>query len=150
MFRPVAPVGSTVAEAKLVTQVTGALGPGTDDSALPAAALPGTAPAGGAPAGTALEAGATDRRSARLIARSLFLLTKPRIIELLLVTTLPTMLLARRGVPSAWLMVATLTGGALAAASANTLNCFIDRDIDAVMRRTSRRPLAATGAKAVI
>src|SRR5258707_2419042 len=60
------------------------------------------------------------------------------------------MLLARRGLPSAWLMVATLTGGALAAASANTLNCFIDRDIDARMRRTSRRPLAAGGAKAVI
>src|SRR5258708_36495139 len=60
------------------------------------------------------------------------------------------MLLARRGVPSAWLMVATLAGGALAAASANTLNCFIDRDIDARMRRTSRRPLAVTGAKAVI
>ncbi len=90
------------------------------------------------------------RRSASLVARSLFALTKPRIIELLLVTTLPTMLLARRGLPSAWLIVATLTGGALAAASANTLNCFIDRDIDAVMRRTSRRPLAARGAKAVI
>src|SRR5260370_15944834 len=84
------------------------------------------------------------RRSARLVARALFALTKPRIIELLLVTTLPTMLLARRGVPSAWVMVATLTGGALAAASANTLNCFIDRDIDARMRRTSRRPLRGT------
>src|SRR5258707_2947962 len=60
------------------------------------------------------------------------------------------MLLARRVFPSAWLILATLTGGALAAASANTLNCFIDRDIDAVMRRTSRRPLAAGGAKAVI
>ena len=60
------------------------------------------------------------------------------------------MLLAERGLPPAWLMVATLTGGALAAASANTLNCVIDRDIDAVMRRTARRPLAATGAKAVI
>src|SRR5258708_7670978 len=143
MFRPVAPVGSTVAEAKLVTQVTGALGPGTDDSALPAAALPGTAPAGGAPAGTALEAGATDRRSARLIARSLFLLTKPRIIELLLVTTLPTMLLADRGVPPIRLILVTLIGGALAAASANTLNCYLDRDIDAVMRRTSGRPLVA-------
>ncbi|MGA2826423.1 MAG: heme o synthase [Streptosporangiaceae bacterium] len=90
------------------------------------------------------------RRSVRLVARSLFALTKPRIIELLLVTTLPTMLLAQRGLPPVWLMAATLTGGALAAASANTLNCFIDRDIDAVMRRTSRRPLAATGAKAVI
>jgi heme o synthase len=85
----------------------------------------------------------TGRRSARLIARSLFLLTKPRIIELLLVTTLPTMLLARRGVPSAWLILVTLLGGALAAASANTLNCYIDRDIDAIMKRTSGRPLVA-------
>ena len=90
------------------------------------------------------------RRPARLVARSLFALTKPRIIELLLVTTLPTMMLAQRGLPPVWLMVATLAGGALAAGSANTLNCFIDRDIDALMRRTSRRPLAATGAKAVI
>jgi len=86
------------------------------------------------------------RRSFGLIARSLFLLTKPRIIELLLVTTLPTMLLAQRGVPSAWLILVTLLGGALAAASANTLNCYIDRDIDAVMKRTSRRPLVAGSA----
>jgi protoheme IX farnesyltransferase len=90
------------------------------------------------------------RRSARLVVRSLFALTKPRIIELLLVTTLPTMLLAERGFPPVWLMAATLAGGALAAGSANTLNCFIDRDIDALMRRTSRRPLAASGAKAAI
>ncbi|HUB38151.1 MAG TPA: heme o synthase [Streptosporangiaceae bacterium] len=83
------------------------------------------------------------RRSVRLIARSLFLLTKPRIIELLLVTTLPTMLLAQRGLPSAWLILVTLLGGALAAASANTLNCYIDRDIDAIMKRTSQRPLVA-------
>jgi len=90
------------------------------------------------------------RRSARLVVSSLFALTKPRIIELLLVTTLPTMLLAQRGLPPVWLMAATLAGGALAAGSANTLNCFIDRDIDALMRRTSRRPLAASGAKAAI
>jgi protoheme IX farnesyltransferase len=90
------------------------------------------------------------RRPARVLARSLLALTKPRIIELLLVTTLPTMLLARRGVPPVALMVTTLAGGALAAASANTLNCVIDRDIDAVMRRTARRPLAARGPKAVI
>jgi heme o synthase len=83
------------------------------------------------------------RRSVGLIARSLFLLTKPRIIELLLITTLPTMLLARHGLPSVWLMVVTLLGGALAAGSANTLNCYIDRDIDAVMKRTSGRPLVA-------
>ena len=90
------------------------------------------------------------RRQARLVMRSLFLLTKPRIIELLLVTTVPTMFLAQRGVPSARLLALTLLGGALAAASANTINCYIDRDIDAVMRRTSRRPLAAKGAQAVI
>ena len=85
------------------------------------------------------------RRSAGLIARSLFALTKPRIIELLLVTTLPTMLLAQRGLPSVALIGVTLVGGALAAGSANTINCYIDRDIDAVMRRTSRRPLVARG-----
>jgi heme o synthase len=85
------------------------------------------------------------RRSAGLIARSLFALTKPRIIELLLVTTLPTMLLAQRGLPSLTLIGVTLVGGALAAGSANTINCYIDRDIDAVMRRTSRRPLVAKG-----
>jgi protoheme IX farnesyltransferase len=86
------------------------------------------------------------RRSPALIARSLFALTKPRIIELLLVTTLPTMLLAERGLPSFALIAVTLVGGALAAGSANTINCYIDRDIDAVMRRTSRRPLVAKGA----
>jgi heme o synthase len=104
------------------------------------------APAGTAPAGTA----AGGRRPARLVARSLFLLTKPRIIELLLVTTVPAMLLARRGVPSLALLAVTLAGGALAAGSANTLNCYLDRDIDAVMRRTSRRPLAARGGPAAI
>ena len=85
----------------------------------------------------------SGRRPARLIARSLFLLTKPRIIELLLVTTLPTMMLADRGLPSLRLVLVTLLGGALAAASANTLNCYIDRDIDAIMRRTKGRPLVA-------
>ncbi len=69
-------------------------------------------------------------------------LTKPRIIELLLVTTVPTMMLAARGMPSVRLLAATLVGGALAAGSANVLNCYVDRDIDSVMRRTRRRPLA--------
>src|SRR6476620_7794349 len=72
-------------------------------------------------------------------------LTKPRIIELLLVTTFPTMFLAQRGVPSLWLIVATLVGGTLSAASANTLNCYLDRDIDKMMHRTENRPLV-TGA----
>ncbi|MDP9219181.1 MAG: heme o synthase [Actinomycetota bacterium] len=70
-------------------------------------------------------------------------LTKPRIIELLLVTTLPVMFLAARGVPDLWLVVATLVGGTLAAGSANALNCYFDRDIDERMRRTRRRPLPA-------
>ncbi|HET9876167.1 MAG TPA: heme o synthase [Mycobacterium sp.] len=69
-------------------------------------------------------------------------LTKPRIVELLLVTTLPAMVLAARGMPSLWTAFATLAGGTLAAGSANTINCVVDRDIDAVMHRTQRRPLA--------
>ncbi len=72
-------------------------------------------------------------------------LTKPRIIELLLVTTIPTMFVAARGVPSGWLMLETLVGGAMAAGGANAINMFVDRDIDAVMHRTRRRPLV-TGA----
>lgn len=71
-----------------------------------------------------------------------FALTKPRIIELLLITTLPSMVLAARGWPGTWLVAATLIGGTLSAGGANALNSFIDRDIDAHMRRTSRRPLA--------
>jgi protoheme IX farnesyltransferase len=68
-------------------------------------------------------------------------LMKPRIIELLLITTIPVMFLAQQGVPDLWLVVATVVGGTLSAGAANTLNCYIDRDIDAVMHRTSRRPL---------
>jgi heme o synthase len=73
--------------------------------------------------------------------RSYLALTKPRIVELLLVTTLPTMFVAKGGVPSWWLMVATLVGGALAAGGANAINMVVDRDIDRVMHRTSNRPL---------
>lgn len=80
------------------------------------------------------------RRAAHYLA-----LTKPRIIELLLVTTFPTMFLAQRGLPSPSLIVATLVGGTLSAAAANTLNCYLDRDIDKVMHRTQNRPLV-TGA----
>jgi protoheme IX farnesyltransferase len=72
-------------------------------------------------------------------------LTKPRIIELLLVTTFPTMFLAQRGLPSFWLIASTLVGGTLSAGAANTLNCYLDRDIDKVMHRTENRPLV-TGA----
>ncbi|ROQ40983.1 protoheme IX farnesyltransferase [Frondihabitans sp. PhB188] len=68
-------------------------------------------------------------------------LTKPRVMELLLVTTIPTMFLAQGGVPPVWLVVATLVGGALSAGSASAFNCYIDRDIDRVMKRTKDRAL---------
>ena len=68
-------------------------------------------------------------------------LMKPRIIELLLLTTVPVMFLAQGGVPDLWLVVATVLGGTLSAGSANALNCVLDRDIDERMRRTRRRPL---------
>ena len=72
-------------------------------------------------------------------------LTKPRIVELLLVTTIPSMILAERGLPSLWLMAATVAGGAMAAGGANALNMYVDRDIDRLMHRTRNRPLV-TGA----
>jgi protoheme IX farnesyltransferase len=78
-------------------------------------------------------------------AKAFVALTKPRIIELLLVTTVPTMFVAARDAPDAWLVVATLIGGTLAAGGANAINMYVDRDIDAIMHRTSRRPLV-TGA----
>jgi protoheme IX farnesyltransferase len=78
-------------------------------------------------------------------AGALVALTKPRIIELLLVTTVPTMVVAAGGWPSLWLVVATVAGGTLSAGGANAANMYLDRDIDALMRRTSRRPLV-TGA----
>jgi protoheme IX farnesyltransferase len=95
----------------------------------------------GTPARDPAEPEPAPARTAGQSARAYFLLTKPRIIELLLVTTVPTMFIAARGVPSPWLMAATLFGGSLSAASANVLNCYLDRDIDALMRRTARRPL---------
>lgn len=85
------------------------------------------------------------RQSPWATVRGYVALTKPRIIELLLVTTLPAMVLARRGWPAAGLIVATLAGGTLAAGGANAANMYLDRDIDAVMRRTQGRPLV-TGA----
>jgi len=81
-------------------------------------------------------------RSRLTIASDYFALTKPRIIELLIVTTVPALVLAARGVPSFRVFSATLICGALAAGSANALNCYLDRDIDALMHRTERRPLS--------
>jgi len=74
-------------------------------------------------------------------AKAYFELTKPRVIELLLVSTVPTMILAQRGLPDLWLILATVIGGAFSAGSANSFNCYIDADIDKIMGRTKGRPL---------
>jgi protoheme IX farnesyltransferase len=79
--------------------------------------------------------------SVRDVVKAYVGLTKPRIIELLLITTVPVMFLAAGGVPGLGVVAATLLGGILAAGSANTINCVLDRDIDEQMRRTRRRPL---------
>ncbi len=84
---------------------------------------------------------ATPARPRRRRVASFVALTKPRIIELLLVTTVPVMFLAHRGVPSVWLVLATLVGGSLSAGAANTFNSVYDRDIDRLMHRTSNRPM---------
>ncbi|WP_033292751.1 heme o synthase [Amycolatopsis jejuensis] len=105
--------------------VNAAHGRSEDTSAVP--------PDGGRPRGA--------RRSFRQVVGAYAALAKPRVIELLLVTTIPAMFLAGREVPAPWLVVATLLGGTMAAGSANALNCVIDADIDKVMNRTKRRPL---------
>lgn len=81
------------------------------------------------------------RRKSRSSLGSYLRLTKPRIIELLLITTVPIMVVAEGGVPSVFLVLATLIGGSLAAGSANAINCYLERDIDQVMERTANRPL---------
>jgi protoheme IX farnesyltransferase len=73
--------------------------------------------------------------------RAYIALTKPRVMELLLVTTAPVMILAQGGIPNLWLVLATLVGGALSAGGAGAFNCYVDRDIDRVMNRTQGRPL---------
>lgn len=113
--------------------------------AVPGVPVPGRACVigAGAAAGTGTVAAAAPGPAARASAvlRAYVALTKPRIVELLLITTVPAMLLARHGLPSVWLIVWVLIGGSLAAGAANALNCVIDRDIDQVMNRTARRPL---------
>jgi len=99
-------------------------------------------PRGEPPVRPTVLSGVVSRRSTMALFRAYLTLTKPRIVELLLVTTVPAMLLAERRVPPVGLMAVVLIGGALAAGAANALNCYIDRDIDPLMRRTSKRPLA--------
>ena len=84
---------------------------------------------------------ARTTRSFGAVLKTYFMLTKPRVIELLLVTTVPAMVLAAGKLPSVGLIAAVLVGGALSAGGANTINCWIERDRDQVMRRTHSRPL---------
>jgi protoheme IX farnesyltransferase len=104
---------------------------------------PTTAPSRAA--GPSVEAAGEDRGGpAMAVVKAYVALTKPRIIELLLVTTIPVMFLALRHVPALWPVIAVTIGGYLSAGSANALNCYVDRDIDAEMRRTRRRPVPAS------
>ncbi|MEH0109895.1 heme o synthase [Tersicoccus sp. MR15.9] len=99
----------------------------------PALAPEGT---GGSPS-----AGAKSRNPVARKLKAYVALTKPRVIELLLVCTLPTMIFAQGGLPQIGLIITTMIGGALAAGAAGAFNCYIDRDIDRVMKRTENRPL---------
>ncbi|MBP0459374.1 heme o synthase [Streptomyces montanisoli] len=93
------------------------------------------------PAGVAATSSPRARRPFGARVKAFVALTKPRIIELLLITTVPVMFLAARGVPDLWLVLTTCVGGYLSAGGANALNMYIDRDIDAMMDRTSQRPI---------
>jgi protoheme IX farnesyltransferase len=122
----------------------GAVSPGISaavdaPTTLQRAAETGTVHADGAAAGSA-DTGSANAGLMNTL-RAYVALTKPRIIELLIVTTIPVMFLAAHGVPKLGLVAAVTVGGYLSAGSANALNCWVDRDIDAEMRRTRRRPL---------
>lgn len=140
---------STLAEGNRHDVAAGLRSAPVSESAPPPA--PEAASASAPEARRELPGGARDRpvpaSSASLTAveraKAYFVLTKPRIVELLLITTVPAMFLARGGLPSLWLTAVVVVAGALAAGAANVFNCYIDRDIDQVMRRTSRRPTAA-------
>ncbi|MBJ7283209.1 MAG: protoheme IX farnesyltransferase [Acidimicrobiia bacterium] len=109
----------------------------------PTPAVPeGTQELGDTPRGSAAEPSGQPTKSGALNKLRIYvMLTKPRVIELLLVTTLPSMILAEGGLPSLGLMLSVLLGGALAAGGANTVNCYIERDRDQIMKRTHGRPL---------
>ncbi len=100
-----------------------------------------TRPGAGFPSSVALPGGPAPRTGWRATFDDYFELTKPRIIVLLLITTLAAMIMAARGIPPLELTFWTLLGGALSAASAGAINCVYDADIDAKMRRTKDRPL---------
>jgi len=104
-------------------------------------------PVPGRPPGVRERAAATSptaaRRAPLAVVRAYLALTKPQIVELLLVTTVPAMMLAAGGWPDLRTLAVVLVGGALAGGAASALNCYIDRDIDQLMRRTKRRPLPA-------
>lgn len=84
---------------------------------------------------------ARQRRSFGRTVKNYVALTKPRVMELLLVVTVPAMILAQGGLPNLWLVLATLIGGAMSAGSAGAFNCYLDRDMDRKMKRTENRPL---------
>ena len=109
-----------------------------DTSHVAGHAVPPVTNSGTGAAGSAEESRAKKIRSTAV---AYFYLTKPRVIELLLVTTLPAMILAAGELPSLWLILCVLVGGALSAGGANTINCWIERDRDHLMRRTAHRPL---------
>ncbi len=83
----------------------------------------------------------TRKRGVRRTLAAYVALTKPRVMELLLVVTVPAMILAAHGLPNLWLVLATLIGGAMSAGSAGAFNCYIDREADRLMKRTNKRPL---------
>ena len=96
------------------------------------------------------EVAVSGRSSFGEVVSAYIALMKPRVIELLLVTTLPAMVLAQHKLPSLTLALFTLVGGTLAAGSANALNCYLDRDIDALMKRTAMRPLTRTAGELTV